>query len=97
MRKTVLLLSVALAIVLTGGLLLTMAPTSSAAGIHGGIVFMGPGPFFGPYYPYGFYPYAPYYVAANYRTPRSLRCVPETTRSSCAALTVQWSIRKRSR
>jgi hypothetical protein len=67
MRKTMLLLSVALAMVLTGGLLLTVAPTASAAGIHGGIVFVGPGPFFGPYYPYyGFYPYAPYFMAANY-------------------------------
>jgi hypothetical protein len=67
MRKSMPLFSIALAIALTGGLLLTIAPTSSAAGIHGGIVFVGPGPFFGPYYPYyGFYPYAPYYMAANY-------------------------------
>jgi hypothetical protein len=66
MRKTMPLLSVALMIALAGGLLLTMAPTASAQRFRGGVVFVGPGPFFGPYYPYyGFYPYAPYY-AANY-------------------------------
>ena len=65
MRKTMRLLSVALAIALTGALLLTAAPRASAQRF-GGVVFVGPGPFFGPYYPYyGFYPYAPYYMA-NY-------------------------------
>jgi hypothetical protein len=66
MRKTMRLLSVAFAIALAGGLLLTAAPRASAQRF-GGVVFVGPGPFLGPYYPYyGFYPYAPYYIAANY-------------------------------
>lgn len=68
MRKTIPLLSVALAVALTGGLLLTIAPTASAQRF-GGVVFVGPGPgpFFGPYYRYyGVYPYGPYYMPANY-------------------------------
>lgn len=65
MRKAIPVLSVALAISLTGGLLLALAPTASAQRF-GGVVFVGPGPFFGSYYPYyGFYPYPPYY-RANY-------------------------------
>jgi hypothetical protein len=65
MRKTVPVVSLALAIALTGGLLLTIAPTASAQRV-GGVFFVGPGPFFGPYYPYyGAYPYGPY-MATNY-------------------------------
>jgi hypothetical protein len=62
MRKAMPLLSIALAIALTGGLLLAAAPKASAQRF-GGVVFVGPGPFFGPYYPY-YYP--PYYMAVNY-------------------------------
>jgi hypothetical protein len=62
MRKTMPLLSVAFAIALTGGLLLTAAPKASAQRF-GGVMFVGPSPFFGLYYPYY---YAPYYMAANY-------------------------------
>jgi hypothetical protein len=66
MRKTIPLVSVAFAIALTGGLLLTIAPTASAQRF-GGVIFVGPGPVVGPFYPYyGFYPYSPYYMAANY-------------------------------
>jgi hypothetical protein len=66
MRKTMPLLSITLAIALVGGLLLAMPSTASAQRFRAGVVFVGPGPFFGPYYPYGFYPYSPYYMAANY-------------------------------
>jgi hypothetical protein len=65
MRKTIPFASVALAIALMGGLLLTMAPNASAQRF-GRVIFVGPGPFYGPYYPYyGFYPYGPY-MAVNY-------------------------------
>jgi len=67
MRKTMRLLSIALAAVIAGGLLLAVAPTASAQRFRGGFVVVGPGPFFGPFYPYyGYYPYPPYYMAANY-------------------------------
>jgi len=67
MRKTMRLLSIALAAVIAGGLLLAVAPTASAQRFRGGFVFVGPGPYFGPFYPYyGYYPYPPYYMAANY-------------------------------
>jgi hypothetical protein len=65
MRKTMPLVSLALAIAVVGGLLLTVAPNASAQRF-GGVIFVGPGPFYGPYYPYygyGFYPYGPYYMA----------------------------------
>jgi len=67
MRKTMRWLSIALAGVLTGGLLLAMAPTASAQRIRSRVVIVGPGPFFGPFYPYyGYYPYPTAYMAANY-------------------------------
>jgi hypothetical protein len=67
MRKTMHWLSIALACAITGGLLLGVAPTSSAQRIRGRVVIVGPGPFFGPFYPYyGYYPYPPAYMAANF-------------------------------
>ena len=67
MRKTMRWLSIVLAGVLTGGLLLAMAPTASAQRIRSRVVIVGPGPFFGPFYPYyGYYPYPTAYMAANY-------------------------------
>jgi hypothetical protein len=67
MRKTMRWFSIALACVMTGGLLLGMAPTASAQRIRRRIVIVEPGPFFGPFYPfYGYYPYPPSYMAANY-------------------------------
>jgi hypothetical protein len=67
MRKTINWLSIALACAMTGGLLLGVAPASSAQRIRGRVVIVGPGPFFGPFYPYyGYYPYPPAYMAANF-------------------------------
>lgn len=65
MRKTI--CSIALASVMAGGLLLGVAPTASAQRFRHRVVIVGPGPFFGPFYPwYGYYPYPPSYMAANY-------------------------------
>jgi hypothetical protein len=65
MRKIMPLLSIALAVAVVGGLLLAMPSTASAQRFRAGVVFVGPGPFYGPYYPYyGFYPYG--YMAPNY-------------------------------
>jgi hypothetical protein len=68
MRKTMRFSTIALAIAMTGGLLLSLAPNASAQRFHGRVVFVAPGPYWGwgPYYPYGYYPYPPYYMAANY-------------------------------
>ena len=67
MRKTLRWGSIALACAMTGGLLLGVAPTASAQRFRGRVVIVGPGPFYGPFYPwYGYYPYSPYYMAANY-------------------------------
>ena len=67
MRKTFSVLSIALACAMAGGLLLGMAPTAAAQRFRGGFVVVGPGPYFGPFYPYyGYYPYPGYYMAANY-------------------------------
>lgn len=67
MRKTMRWFSIVLAGVLTGGLLLAMAPTASAQRIRSRVVIVGPGTFFGPFYPYyGYYPYPPAYMAVNY-------------------------------
>lgn len=66
MRKLTTLLSIGLAIAVVGGLLLAMPPTASAQRFRAGVVFVGPGPFYGPYYPYyGFYGYGPY-MAPNF-------------------------------
>src|SRR5258708_33839219 len=69
MRKTMRLFSIALAAAITGGLLLGMAPMASAQGIRSRVVIVGPGPFYGPFYPffpyYGIYPYPPIYLARN--------------------------------
>lgn len=67
MRKTMRLFSIALAVAMTGGLLLGLAPTASAQRIRSRVVIVGPGPFYGPFYPwYGYYPYPPSYMSANY-------------------------------
>jgi hypothetical protein len=71
MRVNRRLLSIALASVMTGGLLLALTPTVSAQRVRGRVVFVAPGPYWGgfyPYgsYPYGYYPYPPDYLAANF-------------------------------
>jgi hypothetical protein len=69
MRKTMRRCSMSLACVMTGGLLLGMAPTASAQRIRRRVVIVEPGPFFfGPaFYPYyGYYPYPPSYMAENF-------------------------------
>jgi len=68
MRKTTRLLSIVLACAISGGLLLAVAPAASAQRvIRRSVVFVGPGPFFGPWYPYyGYYPYPPGYAVPNY-------------------------------
>jgi hypothetical protein len=65
MRKTTRLVSIALASAITGGLLLSMAPAASAQRVSRRVIIVQtfPGPFF---YPYGYYPYPPSYMAANY-------------------------------
>ena len=66
MRKNMRWLSIALASAMTGGLLLSMGPTASAQGIRHRVVIVESGPFFGPFYPNGYYPYPSHYMAANY-------------------------------
>jgi hypothetical protein len=67
MRKTMRFSSIALAIAMTGGLLLGLAPNASAQRFRTRVFIGVPGPYFGPFYPYyGYYPYPPYYMAANY-------------------------------
>jgi hypothetical protein len=66
MRKTMRFTTIALAIAMTGGLLLGLAPNASAQRFRGGVFIGAPGPYFGPFYPYGYYPYPPYYMARNY-------------------------------
>src|ERR1700739_1190799 len=68
MRKTTRLLSIVLAGAISGGLLLAVGPAASAQrGIRRGVVVVGPGPFYGPWYPYyGYYPYPPGYAVPNY-------------------------------
>lgn len=63
MRKTMRIASLAMGIAMTGGLLLSMAPTASAQRVSGRVIIVERRPFF-PYY-YDYYPYPPYYVA-NY-------------------------------
>jgi hypothetical protein len=65
MRKTLPLVLIALASIITGGLLLTTAPTAAAQRVRGRVVIVEPfpGPYFYPVYPYGYYPYPPYYAA----------------------------------
>jgi len=53
----------ALASALTLGFL-GLVPIASAQRRR--IVIVEPGPFWGPFYPYGFYPYPPSYMAANF-------------------------------
>src|SRR5215467_3583547 len=65
MRKTMRISSIALATAMTGGLLLGIAPNASAQRT-GRIVIIERRPFFGPWYPYYYYPYPPDYVSANY-------------------------------
>jgi hypothetical protein len=62
MRKTMRYLSAALACVLTMGLF-GLTPTASAQ--HRRVVIVER-PFWGPFYPYGYYPYPPSYMAANF-------------------------------
>ena len=67
MRNTMRWVSIALAVTMTGGFLLGMAPSASAQRVRSRVVIVGPGPFFGPFYPwYGYYPYPYEYMAANY-------------------------------
>lgn len=67
MRKTMRTCSIALAVVMTGGLLLGMAPTVSAQRVRQRIVIVERPFFFDPFFPYyGYYPYPPSYMAANY-------------------------------
>jgi len=68
MRKTMRIGSIALAALMTGGLLLGLAPTASAQRVRQRIVIVEREPFFfDPFFPYyGYYPYAPAYMAANY-------------------------------
>ena len=63
MRKTMRWISIALASALTLGLL-GLAPTASAQRRR--VVIVEPWPVWGPFYPYGLYPYAPAYAPANY-------------------------------
>ena len=67
MRKTMRIASLALGIAMTGGLLMSMAPTASAQRVSGRVVIVERRPFYGPFFPYyyDYYPYPPYY-AANY-------------------------------
>ena len=62
MRKTMRYLSMALASALAMGLL-GLAPTASAQRRRVVIVER---PFWGPFYPYGYYPYPTNYMAANF-------------------------------
>ena len=57
-----------LAVVLVGGFLLGAAPSTSAQVRRRVIIVQRFDPFFDPFFPwYGYpYPYAPYYMAANY-------------------------------
>lgn len=68
MLRTMRRFSYALAVALVGGLLLGAAPSGSAQGRRRVIVVQRFDPFFDPFSPwYGDpYPYAPYYMAANY-------------------------------
>jgi hypothetical protein len=68
MRKTVGWISTALAVAITGGLLLSGAPTASAQRIRPRVVVVEPVPVFDPFFPYAYYPYAypPSYAAGNY-------------------------------
>jgi hypothetical protein len=66
MRKNKRWLSIALASAMTGGFLLSMGPTASAQRIRHRVVIVESGPFFGPFYPYGYYPYPSHYMAANF-------------------------------
>jgi hypothetical protein len=64
MRKTM-RLSLTLASALSVGLLgLALMPTASAQRRR--VVIIQPAPFGGPFYPYGYYPYPPTYMAANF-------------------------------
>lgn len=69
MSKTMRMTSIALALAITGALLLVMAPTASAQRvIRQRVVVVEPWPYFyyAPFYPYDFYyPYPPRY-AGNY-------------------------------
>jgi hypothetical protein len=68
MRKTVGWISTAVAAAITGGLLLSGAPTASAQRIRPRVVVVEPVPVFDPFFPYAYYPYAypPSYAAGNY-------------------------------
>jgi len=68
MLRTMRRFSYALAVVLVGGLLLGAAPSSSPQVRRRVIIVQRFDPFYGPFFPwYGYpYPYAPYYMAANY-------------------------------
>jgi PEGA domain-containing protein len=68
MRKTMRIASIALAAIMTGGLLMCMASTASAQRVRQRIVIVEREPFFfDPFFPYyGYYPYPPSYMAANY-------------------------------
>jgi len=63
MRKTMRYLSVAFACALAVGFL-GLTPTASAQRRR--VVIVGPRLFWGPFYPYGYYPYPPSHMAANF-------------------------------
>jgi len=63
MRKTTQFCSIGLASALTLGFL-GLVPTASAQRRR--VVIVEPRPFWGPFYPYGFYPYPPSYLAGNF-------------------------------
>jgi hypothetical protein len=57
----------ALAVVITGALFLSLPPTASAQRARGRVVFVEPVPVFDPFFPYAYpYAYSPYYMARNY-------------------------------
>jgi hypothetical protein len=66
MRKTMRRISIALALAVTGGFLLSLPPTASAQRVRQRVIIVGPlyDPFFPHAYPY--YPYPSYYVPRNY-------------------------------
>jgi hypothetical protein len=67
MHKTMRWISMALAVAITGALLLSLPPTAAAQRVRGRVVIVGPGPWFDPFFPYAYpYPYGPYYVTGNY-------------------------------
>ncbi|MGB9071540.1 MAG: hypothetical protein WCC22_02635 [Terriglobales bacterium] len=68
MHKTMRWISTALAVAITGGLLVGSPPAASAQRVTRHVVVVEPVPVFDPFFPYAYYPYGypPYYVAGNY-------------------------------